>query len=83
MVIAVGINQAGLGLGLSLAFSAGLALVLITLGLLLVRARWLVERFGGRGAGWQRVLPFASAVIVSLLGAAIAGGGLMAVLRGG
>jgi ABC-type nickel/cobalt efflux system permease component RcnA len=83
MVIAVGINQAVLGLGLILAFSAGLALVLITLGLLLVRARWLVERFGGRGAGWQRVLPFASAVIVSLLGAAIAGGGLMAVLRGG
>ena len=53
------------------------------LGLLLVRARWLVERFGGRGAGWQRGLPFASAVIVSLLGAAIAAGGLLTVLRGG
>ena len=52
MIIAIGLNRVLLGLGLIVSFSLGLAAVLIALGILLVRARGLVERFGGRGSRW-------------------------------
>jgi nickel/cobalt transporter (NicO) family protein len=70
MVIAIGLNRILLGLGLIVSFSFGLAAVLIGIGILLVRSRSLVERFGG-GGRWTRVLPLASAVIVTTLGVGI------------
>ncbi|MFN8539421.1 MAG: hypothetical protein U0232_18325 [Thermomicrobiales bacterium] len=76
MIVAIGLNRALLGLGLIVAFSVGLAAVLIGLGILLVRARALVERFGGRGGRWTSVLPLASAVIVTVLGIGIVLSGL-------
>ena len=84
MVIAIGLNRILLGLGLIVSFSFGLAAVLIALGVLLVRSRSLVERFGGLGgrAQWApgSALPLASAVIVTLLGVGITLGGLAAYL---
>ncbi len=80
MVIAIGLNRILLGLGLIVAFSFGLAAVLIVIGILLVRSRSLVERFGGLSsrAQWasSRVLPLASAVIVTVLGVGITLNGL-------
>jgi ABC-type nickel/cobalt efflux system permease component RcnA len=71
LLIAVGLNRVVLGLGLITAFSLGLAVVLCCLGLLLVRARGLVERIGAHGAATQRLLPLGSAVVVTLLGGGI------------
>ncbi len=68
MVIAIGLNRILLGLGLIVSFSFGLAAVLIAIGILLVRSRSLVERFGGMSGRWSSALPFASAMIVTLLG---------------
>jgi ABC-type nickel/cobalt efflux system permease component RcnA len=68
MVIAIGLNRIGLGLGLIVAFSIGLAAVLIAIGVLLVRARPLVERFSGAGSRWSAALPLVSAALVTLLG---------------
>ena len=68
MVIAIGLNRIGLGLGLIVAFSVGLAAVLSAIGVLLVRARPLVERFGGAGSRWTAALPLVSAALVTLLG---------------
>ena len=62
---------------LIVAFSLGLAAVLIAIGILLVRckSRWL-DRLGKPGSSWQRRLPLVSAVILTLLGAALALKGL-------
>ena len=78
MIIAVGLNHILLGLGLIVSFSLGLAAVLIALGIALVRARALVERFSSRtGSGrWSAALPLASAVLVTVLGIGITLGGL-------
>lgn len=80
MVIAIGINRILLGLGLIVAFSFGLAAVLIIIGILLVRSRSLVERFGGISGRWSRALPLASAVIVTVLGVGITVSGLVTYL---
>ncbi len=76
MVIAIGLNRILLGLGLIVSFSFGLAAVLIILGILLVRSRALMERFGGMGGRWSKALPLVSAVIVTVLGLGITLGGL-------
>lgn len=76
MVIAIGLNRILLGLGLIVSFSFGLAAVLITLGIMLVRSRSLLDRFGGASGNWSRVLPLASAVLVTVLGFGITLGGL-------
>jgi ABC-type nickel/cobalt efflux system permease component RcnA len=68
MLVAIGLNRAGLGLVLVIAFSLGLAAVLIALGIVLVRSKGLIERAGGLDARWQRWLPLASAVVVTALG---------------
>ncbi len=81
MVIAVGLNRILLGLGLIVSFSFGLAAVLIVIGILLVRSRSLVDRLGGVGSRWTTWLPLASAVIVTVLGASMAFGGLAAYLK--
>ena len=71
MVIAIGLNRILLGLGLIVSFSFGLAAVLIAIGVLLVRARTVLEQVGGFGGRWRTALPLASAVIVTLLGIGI------------
>jgi ABC-type nickel/cobalt efflux system permease component RcnA len=76
MVIAIGLNRILLGLGLIVSFSFGLAAVLIMIGILLVRSRSLLERFGGIGSRWSRLLPLASAAMVTVLGIGMALGGL-------
>jgi nickel/cobalt transporter (NicO) family protein len=80
MVIAIGLNRILLGLGLIVSFSFGLAAVLIIIGILLVRSRSLVERFGGISSRWSSALPLASAVIVTVLGVGITISGLAAYL---
>lgn len=81
MLIAVGLNRILLGLGMVVAFSFGLAGVLIVIGILLVRAKSVLDRFGGTGRRWQTLLPLISAVIVTLLGLGILFKGLMPFIR--
>ena len=81
MIVAIGLNRVVLGLGLIVSFSFGLAAVLIAIGILLVRARPLVERFGGRNGRWSSGLPLISAAIVTVLGVGITLRGL-AMYRG-
>lgn len=78
MLIAVGLGRIGLGLALIVAFSVGLAAVLIAIGVLLVRSKSRLDWLGKPGSRWQRLLPLVSAVIVTLLGAAIVLKGLTA-----
>ena len=54
--------------------------MLIIIGILLVRSRSLVERFGGMGGRWSSALPLASAVIVTVLGIGITLRGMTAYL---
>lgn len=81
MIIAIGLNRVLLGLALIVAFSVGLAAVLIVIGVLLVRSRELVERFGSLGGRLSIALPLGSAVIVTVLGVGITLGGLASYLR--
>lgn len=76
MVIAIGLNRILLGLGLIVSFSFGLAAVLIAIGILLVRSRSFLERFGGVSSRWSDALPLASAIIVTVLGIGIMVSGL-------
>ncbi len=76
MIVAVGLNHILLGLGLIVSFSLGLAAVLIAIGILLVRSRSLVERFGGFSGRFSSGLPLGSAVIVTVLGIGIVVSGL-------
>ena len=68
MLLAIGLNRAGLGLALVVAFSLGLAAVLIVLGMLLVRSKGLIERVGKIDVRWQLWFSLGSACIVTLLG---------------
>ncbi len=54
--------------------------MLIAIGVLLVRSRALLDRFGGAGSGWSRALPLASVVSVTVLGLGITLGGFSAYL---
>jgi ABC-type nickel/cobalt efflux system permease component RcnA len=80
MLISIGLNRILLGLGLIVAFSFGLAAVLIVIGILLVRSKTFLDRLSGLKEHWQRWLPLASAVIISLLGLGIMVKGLLAYL---
>jgi ABC-type nickel/cobalt efflux system permease component RcnA len=81
MIIAIGLNRILLGLGLIVSFSVGLAAVLMVIGILLVRSRALVERFGSLGSRWSSGLQLGSAVIVMALGIGITLNGLATYLR--
>lgn len=81
MVVAIGLNRILLGLGLIVAFSFGLAAVLIVIGILLVRSKALLDRLGGVGGRWQKWLPLASAVIVTVLGLGIVAKGILAYVK--
>ena len=59
----------------------GVAGVLMGIGILLVRSRSMMERGGGVGGRFGRLVPLVSAVVVTILGAGIALGGLTTYLR--
>ena len=82
MLIAIGLNRITMGLGMVVAFSFGLAAVLIVIGVLLVRTKSLLDRWGAAGSRWQTLLPVVSAVIVTLLGLGIVLKGLWPYLAG-
>jgi len=71
LLSAIALHRIGFGLVLIVAFSAGLAAVLSAIGLLVVRAGRMLSRFEGSGT-WARRLPAFSALLIGLLGAAIA-----------
>ena len=70
LLLAVALHRVAFGLLLLVAFSVGLAAVLIAVGVLIVKARPLVERFSGDGR-WIQRLPIASAVVIIAVGCAI------------
>ena len=71
LLIAVSLNRILLGLAVILAFSLGLAAVLIAIGIVMVKARPLLDRFTGQGRVTTLWLPLFSATAVTLLGAAM------------
>ena len=70
LLLAVALHRIAFGLLLLVAFSVGLAAVLIAIGVLIVKARPLVERFSGDGR-WIQRLPIASAVVIIAVGLGI------------
>jgi len=72
LLSAIALHRVGFGLVLIVAFSAGLATVLSGIGILVVRAGRLLSRFEGAGGWARRRLPAFSALLIGLLGAAIA-----------
>jgi nickel/cobalt transporter (NicO) family protein len=72
---AISLDRLGFGMVLVLAFSAGLAIVLTGIGLLMIYARKLFERFTFEARA-PRLLPVVSASIITLAGAGIALGAL-------
>jgi hypothetical protein len=66
-MISISLRRIGLGLAILVSFSIGLAAVLIAIGIAMVLAAPVVSRFTGERA-WVRVLPVASAVVVTALG---------------
>ncbi len=70
MLGAISLNRVGYGLVLILAFSLGLAGVLTAVGLAFVYGGKLINRIPKAG-GLMRVLPVASALVITLLGAGI------------
>jgi len=71
LLIAISINRILLGLSVILAFSLGLAAVLIAIGIVMVKARPLLDRFTGQGRVTALWLPLFSATVVTVLGAAM------------
>lgn len=70
LLLAVALHRIAFGLLLLVAFSVGLAAILIAIGILIVKARPLVDRFSGDGR-WIQRLPIASAVVIIIVGCAI------------
>ena len=73
---AISLDRLGFGMVLVLAFSAGLAIVLTGIGLLMIYARKLFERFSFE-ARVPRLLPIVSASVITLAGVGIALGALV------
>ena len=69
-MLAVALHRIAFGLLLLVAFSVGLAAILIAIGVLIVKARPLVERFSGEGR-WIQRLPIASTVVIIVVGLVI------------
>ena len=70
LLLAVALQRIAFGLVLLVAFSVGLAAVLIAIGILIVKARPLVERFSGDGK-WIQRLPAVSAAVIIAVGLVI------------
>jgi ABC-type nickel/cobalt efflux system permease component RcnA len=79
LLTAMTLNRLILGLVLLAFFSVGLAAVLIAIGILMVLARPLMERWSGQGRLLQR-LPRISAILIILLGLGMA---IQALISGG
>jgi ABC-type nickel/cobalt efflux system permease component RcnA len=71
LLSAIALHRVGFGLLLIVAFSAGLASVLSGIGILVVRAGAALSRFRPSGT-WMRRLPAFSALLIGILGAALA-----------
>ncbi|MCC6860291.1 MAG: sulfite exporter TauE/SafE family protein [Bryobacterales bacterium] len=67
LMISISLRRIGLGLAILVSFSIGLAAVLIAIGIAMVLAAPVVTRFTGERA-WVRMLPVASAAVVTALG---------------
>ncbi len=67
LLLAVALHRIGFGLMLIVSFSLGLAAVLIAIGILMVKARPLVDRFSGGGTFIRR-LPIVSSLVIILAG---------------
>ena len=70
LLFAISLNKLVWGLIILCAFSLGLAAVLVAIGILMVMAKPLFERFTGEGV-WLQRLPIMSAAVVVLLGAVL------------
>ena len=71
LLLAVALHRIAFGLLLIVSFSAGLAAILIAIGVLMVKARPLMERFTGEGR-LVRSLPVASSLVIITVGFAMA-----------
>ena len=70
LLFAISLNKLVWGLIILCAFSLGLAAVLVAIGILMVLAKPVIERFTGEGL-WLQRLPMISAAVVILLGAVL------------
>ncbi len=70
LLFAISLNKLVWGLIILCAFSFGLAAVLVAIGILMVMAKPLIQRFTGEGI-WLQRLPIMSAAVVILLGAVL------------
>ena len=68
LLFAISLGKLVWGLIILCAFSLGLAAVLVAIGILMVLAKPMIERFTGEGI-WLQRLPIISAAVVILLGA--------------
>ena len=76
LLLAVALHRIAFGLLLILCFSLGLAAVLIAIGVLMVKARPLLDRFSGEGR-LARHLPLVSSVVIMAVGLGMAVRALM------
>lgn len=70
LLFAISLNKLTWGVIILCAFSLGLAAVLVAIGILMVMAKPVIERFTGRGV-WLQRLPIISATVVIVLGAVL------------
>lgn len=70
LLFAISLNKLTWGLIILCAFSLGLAAVLVAIGIFMVLAKPLIERFTGEGI-WLQRLPIISAAVVIVLGAVL------------
>ncbi len=72
LLLAIYVGKIGLGLAMIGSFSLGLAATLVVVGILVVKARGLIEHFGqGRFVKIANILPAFSAVLVLCIGGAM------------
>jgi len=74
---AVSLGRVGFGLLLIVAFSVGLASVLVAIGMMMIHAGRLMDRYREENVAIVRWLPLASSIFIMILGVTIASQGLM------
>ena len=70
LLAAITLGKTAFGLALVLAFSAGLALTLMAIGMVFLHARRYIPS-GAQAPRWTRLVPFASAGAIALVGVAL------------
>ena len=68
LLAAVNLGSIAIGLAIIAAFSVGMAAVLVLIGILMVRAKDLAQRFSGESR-WVKALPAVSGGVLFLMGA--------------